>query len=100
MLKRGKLPKIDASQGSWMTISTTASHLEPCSFVSDRDLIVGETISVYNREFFLYDCDEFTKFYYERQYGISQLLNINIEEDPAPIPQVGRQGKARCSTRI
>lgn len=37
-----------------------------------QDMILGEWISIYNRDFLLTDCDEFTKSYYKEQLGIDQ----------------------------
>ncbi len=35
-----------------------------------EDLILGQTIDVYNRKFLLLDCDNFTREYYRENYGI------------------------------
>ena len=55
-----------------------------------KDLMVGRTITVYNREFFIHDCDDFTRQYYIEQLGVSEeeLSPIDITEHPDPIPQM------------
>jgi len=39
-------------------------------FYKPEDLICGQTIIVYGKECFLYDCDEFTKEWYKKNIGI------------------------------
>lgn len=38
-----------------------------------EDLLIGETINVYNRDFLIIDCDTFTKDYYKIELGIDQI---------------------------
>jgi len=37
-----------------------------------EDLICGNTVMIYNRPCLIYDCDEFTKRFYQEAYGVTQ----------------------------
>lgn len=45
-------------------------------YYSDRDLTIGATINIYGREVHLLDCDEFTKRYYRKIYGIEDFPRL------------------------
>jgi hypothetical protein len=46
-----------------------------------EDFIVGQTISMYNREIVLFDCDDFTRDFY-RQYTGEEQGKIHIQNPP------------------
>ena len=54
-----------------------------------KDFLVGQYIKVYNRDFYLYDADNFTKAWYVQNEGMSaaDFPDIDIEEKALPIPQ-------------
>ncbi|CUF96719.1 Hypothetical protein, putative [Bodo saltans] len=42
-------------------------------FVTATNLITGTSVVLFDREFYVYDCDPFTKKYYENQFGYTQV---------------------------
>ena len=42
-------------------------------FYQDKDLILGTTIKIYNREFLLINCDQYTKDYFKENFDIDQI---------------------------
>uniref|UniRef100_A0A1I8NPH2 EF-hand domain-containing family member C2 n=1 Tax=Stomoxys calcitrans TaxID=35570 RepID=A0A1I8NPH2_STOCA len=49
------------------------------TYYKDQDLQIGTVLNVYGRAVVLTDCDEFTKTYYRKKYGIEDF-------SPAPVP--------------
>lgn len=47
---------------------------------SDADLMIGETVNAFNRNFFIYDADKFTREWLDAKYGIHDWTPINVEE--------------------
>lgn len=66
-LKRSHLPKIPKmSHVPGMIPRTTV-------YYNAQDLILGTTVGIYNREFLLINCDEYTKNYFKENYNIEQV---------------------------
>lgn len=42
------------------------------TYYEPKDLCCGDTVKVYNRECLIYDCDEFTKAWYQMNMGVEQ----------------------------
>ncbi|KAM6151499.1 EF-hand domain-containing family member C2 [Rhynchocyon petersi] len=53
-------------------------------FYKDSDLTIGTTINVWGRKVLLCDCDEFTKYYYKKKYGIENFTAIPCKLPPPP----------------
>jgi len=54
------------------------------------DLKIGNHLKVYNRNFLIHNCDDFTKAWYMANCGAdeSDFPDVNIYEPPEPIPQM------------
>lgn len=86
-VKRSLIQKGDLLMKSIDTISAVRG-VTPQHF-TDLDLIVGQSITLYGKTFFLYSCDPFSKAYYRRVHGIEQgeLEKPWTEGDPLPNPR-------------
>jgi len=83
MLKRGPLPnqklEVDA-----LGPTKTYTHY------TYMDLKIGGQLKVYNRNFLIHNCDNFTKAWYVANCGMAptDFPDVDIYEPPEPIPQM------------
>jgi len=62
----------------------------PVDYYTPKDLILGNYINIYNRNCFIFDCDDFTKNWYKKNLGID-MEPIRMKKNPPqkiihPIP--------------
>eukprot|EP01012_Entosiphon_sulcatum_P012838 TRINITY_DN1813_c0_g1_i1.p1 TRINITY_DN1813_c0_g1~~TRINITY_DN1813_c0_g1_i1.p1 ORF type:complete len:770 (-),score=142.70 TRINITY_DN1813_c0_g1_i1:47-2356(-) len=86
-LKRAKCPKTPNPQSD-SNLETLTKR--PQEFITQSDLAIGATVSICGREILLYDCDDFTKEYYHKTFGIEEFHPIDISlpqpEHPVAVP--------------
>jgi len=63
------------------------SDKETKEYFSPVDFAIGKTIQIYNRQFFLYDCDNFTRAYYWKHFGKTDFEPITVDRKGNVIPQ-------------
>jgi len=96
LLKRSRLPrdhtliKRDVAHVGGTAVAEEDARLQ---YVSEADLRVGGILPVYGRELLLCGCDEFTRRYYKKHYGLTDddfALAGKLMADPQgpPVPTV------------
>ncbi|KAK0180348.1 hypothetical protein PV327_005999 [Microctonus hyperodae] len=99
LLKRMKVPKNWADLPiTFPSIYLERSDEEVVEYYAPIDLLIGQTILIYGRRFFLYNCDGFTRKYYSKMLNIeqpSQMLPPNLE--PLSNRNVNNQTRPRTS---
>lgn len=89
LLKRTKVPK------NWKDMPSTYPAIymeygdpEVTEYYTPTDLRIGDTIFIFGRSFFLFDCDAFTRKYYSGMLGLVQPEKIQPPiEEAKPLPE-------------
>ena len=55
-------------------------------YYTDKDLMIGNTLTIFERPLLLHDCDAFTKMYYAEKYGVTDFTPIEVQDKPKPPP--------------
>jgi len=80
LISRQKIPKNRYDVGpTYAAVSMELSDKEIKEYFSPADFAIGKTVQIYNRQFFLYDCDNFTKAYYWQHFGRSDFDPITVD---------------------
>ncbi|XP_072118369.1 EF-hand domain-containing family member C2 isoform X2 [Mobula birostris] len=67
--------------GRYILDSLKTGHVQQ-EFYKDCDLMIGTMINVWGRKVVLCDCDEFTKEYYRKKYGIEDFTPVKYKSEP------------------
>uniref|UniRef100_UPI0037E71C01 EF-hand domain-containing protein 1 n=1 Tax=Semicossyphus pulcher TaxID=241346 RepID=UPI0037E71C01 len=79
LVRRRKLPKkIKADSEVFPSCVLEVSKQEVDEYYSPKDFQVGETMKLLGRRFQLYDCDGFTKEYYQKNHPNLELKFIEV----------------------
>ncbi|XP_044577876.1 EF-hand domain-containing protein 1-like [Cotesia glomerata] len=82
LLKRMKVPKNWSDvPNSFPSIYMERYDNNNGDFYSPSDLKVGETIFIFGRKFYFYDCDNFTRKYYSEMLNIQQPARVSAGID-------------------
>jgi hypothetical protein len=80
LLSRSKVPRV-------AEVSMRADETDDDSFYKERDLAVGQTVLIFNREILLYAADDYTYEHYQTTHGLNMRANEVDVAEPAK-PQV------------
>ncbi|XP_059504782.1 EF-hand domain-containing protein 1 isoform X2 [Stegostoma tigrinum] len=85
MVGRRRYPKtLKDEAANFPTISMEVADQEVKEWYGPRDFIVGQPVTLLGREFFIYDCDEFTKNYFYQNIRGVELHPVDVIKKPAP----------------
>ncbi|ESN96853.1 hypothetical protein HELRODRAFT_102301 [Helobdella robusta] len=80
LISRQRIPKNRNSVDSnFPSIVLELTENEIHDYFSPKDFAIGRTILLYNRPFLIYDCDDFTKAFYWKNYGLTDFTPYSEE---------------------
>jgi hypothetical protein len=86
LLRRQKVPRnYRKLPRDFPVIVMEAKDTEQDTYISPEDLGIGAVVNILGRDLKLYDCDEFTKEFYRRNFGVEDFTPLDVTESaPAP----------------
>ena len=57
-------------------------------YFTPRDFMIGKTVTIYNRRFYVYEMDNFTKAFYWKNFGITDFSSVDVEQPPKQLARM------------
>uniref|UniRef100_A0A2I3GFL0 EF-hand domain-containing protein 1 n=1 Tax=Nomascus leucogenys TaxID=61853 RepID=A0A2I3GFL0_NOMLE len=89
LMNRRRMPKVLVENAkNFPQCVLEISDQEVLEWYTAKDFIVGKSLTILGRTFFIYDCDPFTRRYYKEKFGITDLPRIDVsKQEPPPVKQ-------------
>ncbi|XP_036023862.1 EF-hand domain-containing protein 1 isoform X2 [Onychomys torridus] len=89
LMNRQHMPKILVENAkNFPQCVLEISDQEVLEWYTAKDFIVGKSLTILGRTFFIYDCDQFTRQYYKDKFGMPDLPRIDVSKhEPPPVKQ-------------
>lgn len=80
LICRQKVPKDRYSvESTFPAVVMELSEQEVKDYFTPKDFTIGKTVTLYNRRFLIYDCDNFTKAFYWKNFNVTDFTPVDIE---------------------
>ena len=66
---------------SFVNLFINKREQEKICYLQPKDFVPGRHVTIFNRNFFLYDCDSSTKNFYHQNFGHFDFTPINIDTE-------------------
>jgi hypothetical protein len=89
LISRQRVPKNRYDVGpTFPAVVMELSDKEIKEYFTPADFEIGKIVQIYNRRFFIYDCDNFTRAYYWKTFGRTDFDPIPVDNKGNIIPQL------------
>ncbi|XP_073442508.1 EF-hand domain-containing protein 1 [Dendrobates tinctorius] len=81
LMKRQHLPKsVKDLRDTFPKCVLEISDTEVTEWYTPRDFMVGHHVTIMGRKFFLYDCDAYTRDFYQQNLGIPDMAPVDVKK--------------------